>query len=97
MELSRDAGAAGGPLSRDEALRLVRTTLADHLGLDVERVPADERVLDLPGVDSAKVVRWLAALERQHGVALDEGRLLAVRSPADLADLLVDAVAGRRS
>jgi acyl carrier protein len=78
--------------TRDDVLRVVREMIAERLGVDVTQVQPDTRLLDLPNVDSLRLLQGLLAVESHFGVSLDEEHAFVARTVEQIADLVVDAV-----
>jgi acyl carrier protein len=51
-------------------------------------VTVDSELTALPGLDSSKLLRVVAELERRYDVGLDDDRLYEVRKVGDLAELV---------
>lgn len=77
--------------SRDQIVQTVREMIAQRLELDLTSVRSDTRLLDLPEVDSLRLLKGLLAVEAHFGVKVDEDRAFAARTVGEIADLVVDA------
>lgn len=74
---------------------LVRTRIAEILGCPPERIDLTGRVVELPGMESAKLIEVVVWCERRWGISMDEEALFDVRTGEDLCLLIADAVAVR--
>jgi acyl carrier protein len=75
-----------------EITRLVRTRIAEILDCPPEQIDLTDRVIELPGMESAKLVEVVVWCERRWGTSLDEEALFDVRTGEDLCLLIADAV-----
>lgn len=66
----------------------VKILISDILNIDATEVDEGMRMLDLPGVDSLKLMQGLLAVEEHFGITLDEERALAVRTVGEIATLV---------
>ncbi|MFI1191243.1 acyl carrier protein [Streptomyces californicus] len=64
--------------------RAVRMILAQELGLPPDRITPEDRLDELPEVDSVKLARAVARLEETLGVELDDDELFDTRTVGDL-------------
>lgn len=81
----------------DQIADAVRGELAAALECGPGEVDLAERVTELPGIDSSKLVEVVVACERRWDIALDEEALFDVLSAADLCDLIQQTVNERRA
>ena len=81
--------------TRAEVLRTVREMIAQRLEVDLAEVRPDTRLLDLPKVDSLRLLQGLLAVESHFGVTIDEDRAFVARTVEQIADLVVDAQRAR--
>ncbi|GAA0395418.1 acyl carrier protein [Streptomyces luteireticuli] len=84
----------GGNTDDARVLEEVRGLIADHLEIPLPEVTAETLLLDLPGVDSLKLLQGLLAVEDHFGITLDEDDAPAVRSIAQVAALVAAALNG---
>ncbi|KAA0024155.1 acyl carrier protein [Antrihabitans cavernicola] len=75
-----------------QVLTDVRELIAKRLDIDVAQVDAQTRMLDLPGIDSLKLLSGLVAVEDHFGVTLDEQQAMAVRTVGEIAGLVNTAI-----
>jgi len=80
-------------MTRGELMTELLQQLQAELPLDGQPVEESDILRDLPGADSIRLFRVSARLERQFGVEFEDGKLFAVRTVGDLADLLESATA----
>lgn len=66
----------------------VRTELAVLLECAEESVDLTQRITELPGIDSLKLVRVVAACEEHWDIELDEDELFEIQTAEDLCDLI---------
>lgn len=78
------------PRDPADTFTTVSTTLAQALEFDITQYPltADDLLADLPGASSLALVRAVALLERELGLALDNDALLDVRTLGDVCELV---------
>jgi acyl carrier protein len=62
----------------------VREILAAELGIPVESIGLDDEMANLPRVDSVRVIRTIARLEKRFGVTVPDEDLFSARIVKDL-------------
>jgi len=77
-----------------EITDLVRTRIGEILDRLPEQIGMTDGVVEMPGMESAKLVKVVVWCERRWGVSLDEEALFDVRTSEDLCLLIADAVQG---
>ncbi|MFD8687478.1 acyl carrier protein [Streptomyces sp. NPDC059651] len=82
----------GGNTDYARVLEEVRELIANHLKVPLDEVTPETQLLDLPGVDSLKLLQGLLAVEDHFGITFDEDEAPAVRSIAQVAALVAEAV-----
>lgn len=87
----------GGETDHARVLEEVRGLIADHLKIPLAEVTPETQLLDLPGVDSLKLLQGLLAVEDHFDITFDEDEAPAVRSIAQVAELVVEALNSDRS
>ncbi|MFJ9775024.1 acyl carrier protein [Kitasatospora sp. NPDC101157] len=87
----------GGGTEYPRVLEEVRGLIADHLKIPLSEVTAETQLLNLPGVDSLKLLQGLLAVEDHFDIAFDEDEAPAVRSVAQVAALVAEALSSDRS
>jgi acyl carrier protein len=58
------------------------------LQMGIAEVRAQDRILEDLGAESMDIVNLLATVEERFGMSIGEPELLAIRTPADLANLV---------
>ncbi|GHF69652.1 acyl carrier protein [Amycolatopsis bartoniae] len=79
----------------DRLAQELRAELAAVLECRPDEVDLAERLTELPGIDSAKLVSVVVACEKRWEVALDEEELFDVRTGQDLCDLVAYSLSQR--
>lgn len=79
---------------RAEVVEGVRARVAEELGLPVGDVTPDAVLKQLPGADSVKMLRVVAKIERRYDVEFEDEDIFAVRTAAELADLVLSVLPG---
>ena len=69
-------------------LEKVQGMLAEALGLPVEKVAADAKIVDDLGADSLDVVELLSRLEDEYGVTIPDEEVENLTTVADVAKTL---------
>ncbi|MFH9005886.1 acyl carrier protein [Streptomyces afghaniensis] len=67
----------------------IRAQAAKELGTDVGQIGADTVLKQLPGADSVRLLRVVAQTERTYDVEFEDEDVFRVRTPQDLAELVV--------
>ena len=83
-------------VDRDSVERSVRELIAKHLEVDVDQVQPDARLLDLPRMDSLRLMQGILIVEEKFGVQVDESRAIVVRTVAEVSDLVAEALRDAR-
>lgn len=83
-ENSKDAG---------EILQAIREVASKELGIPESDIGLDDDLATLENVDSVKVLRVVARLERRLGVQIEDDDIFALQKVSDLVKLLEDATA----
>jgi acyl carrier protein len=73
--------------------QVVTEVVALLLYVDEAELAMDRRLADIEGWDSVNLLRVLVYLERELGMSLDYECFARANSLADLADIVMDAVA----
>ena len=66
----------------------VVSLIADQLGLEVEDVTADSRIVEDLGAESADIANIIAAAEDHLGIRVDEEKIKDIEKVSDLYSLL---------
>ena len=77
----------------DSVVDQVCAQAAEDLGLDRAQIGPDTVLKQLPGADSVRLLRIVAKVERHYDVEFDDADVFAVRTPGELASLIVRLVA----
>lgn len=67
----------------------IRARVGKELSLDTDRVAADTVLKNLPGADSVRLLRVVAQVERSYDVEFEDEDVFRVRTPQELAELVV--------
>jgi acyl carrier protein len=73
------------PPPQDDLIRAITDIVSDGLDLPAAALTAQTDIRSLAGVDSVKVLRTIAQIERTYDVELDDEDVFAAASVADLA------------
>ena len=68
----------------------VRAALADELCCKPSLVRPDSTLADLPGLDSLKLLRVIAALEAEFDIGLDDEMLYSLRTVSDVTAIITE-------
>jgi acyl carrier protein len=68
----------------------VRAVIAVELCCPPDLIRPESQLADLPGLDSVKLMRVIAALETEFDLGLDDERLHSIRAVGDIATLVED-------
>lgn len=68
---------------------LVRQLLAEELKLEPASIGDTSDVRALPGVDSVKIVRVVAKIERSYGLEFDDDDIFQLVTIEDIAELIL--------
>jgi acyl carrier protein len=78
--------------SRQEIVEQVRSIAAEETGIPVEQLSPELDLRKVEGVDSVKVLRVVARIERDYDVELSDEQVFAFESVSDVADAVVEAL-----
>jgi len=78
--------------SRQEIVEHVRSIAAAETGLPVEQLTPELDLRKVEGVDSVKVLRVVARIERDYDVELSDEQVFAFTSVSDVADAVAEAL-----
>ncbi|CCK32374.1 hypothetical protein BN159_7995 [Streptomyces davaonensis JCM 4913] len=67
----------------------IRAQVGRELRLETETVEADTVLKNLPGADSVRLLRVVAQVERIYDVEFEDEDVFRVRTPQELAELVV--------
>ncbi len=79
---------------RDEVLAAIRAIIAQEFRAPLPDVEAAETLQDIPGMESLRILRAVARVEKQFGVELSDEAVFTLRTIGDLADLVLRQMAG---
>jgi acyl carrier protein len=78
--------------SRQELVEQVRSIAAEETGIPVEELSPELDLNKAEGVDSVKVLRVVARIEREYDVELSDEQVFAFASVSDVADAVLEAL-----
>ena len=78
--------------SRQELVEQVRSVAAEETGIPVEELSPELDLSTAEGVDSVKVLRVVARIERDYDVELSDEQVFAFASVSDVADAVLEAL-----
>jgi acyl carrier protein len=78
--------------SRQEIVEQVRAIAAKETGIPVEELTPELDLRKAEGVDSVKVLRVVARIERDYDVELSDEQVFSFASVADVADAVAEAL-----
>ena len=78
--------------SRQEIVEQVRAIAAKETGIPVEERSPELDLRKVEGVDSVKVLRVVARIEREYDVELSDEQVFSFASVSDVADAVVEAL-----
>jgi acyl carrier protein len=78
--------------SRQEIVEQIRAIAAKETGIPVEELTPDLDLRKVEGVDSVKVLRVVARIERDHDIELSDEQVFAFATVSDVADAVVEAL-----
>lgn len=67
----------------------IRARVGKELGIGTEEIGADTVLKQLPGADSVRLLRVVAQIERGYDVEFEDEDVFRVRTPRELADLVL--------
>jgi acyl carrier protein len=76
-------------LDREAVVDEICGQAAAEFGLDRAQIGPDTVLKQLPGADSVQLLRVVAKVERRYDVEFDDEDVFAVRTPNELAALIV--------
>ena len=77
---------------RQEIVEQVRAIAAKETGIPVEELSPELDLRKVEGVDSVKVLRVVARIEREYDIELSDEQVFGFASVADVADAVVAAL-----
>lgn len=77
-------------LNEDRASALVRQALADSLSIDATAIAPAERLHELPGADSVRLLQIIAELERHLGLEFDDEEIFQPHTFEGLVTMVQD-------
>lgn len=78
--------------SRQEIVEQVTAIAATETGIPVDQLTPELDLRKAEGVDSVKVLRVVARIERDYDVELSDEQVFAFASVSDVADAVVEAL-----
>jgi acyl carrier protein len=72
----------------------IREIMATQLGVTVEEIPPDANLLELPGVDSLRLMQGLVAIEDHFGTHVDPLEAVYAATVTQVADLVKTGLSG---
>lgn len=69
-------------------LERVRQLIAEHMGIDVEKVKADSHIVDDIGADSLDIVEMLMIVEEEWGIVVDDDDMRGFTTVQSVADYI---------
>jgi acyl carrier protein len=78
--------------SRQEIVEQVRAIAAKETGIPVAELSPELDLRKVEGVDSVKVLRVVARIERDYDVELSDEQVFSFASVSDVADAVVEAL-----
>jgi acyl carrier protein len=76
--------------ARRVGTRTTREAIASDLGIPIEEIRGEARILDDFGIDSFDLQELLEALEEEFGVAFPERETASIRTVADIEHVVGD-------
>ena len=73
-------------------LEKVQGMLAEALGLPLDKVTADAKIVDDLGADSLDVVELLSRLEDEYGVVIPDDKVESLATVADVAGAIEELI-----
>jgi acyl carrier protein len=86
-----------GPQHGGDVLTFVCDVLCEDLALPRQAITPDDRLLDLPGADSVKLMHSVMRIEQHFGISLDDDDVYQLRTTRDLAELVGRSTAESRA
>ena len=78
--------------SRQEIVEQVRSVAAKETGIPIDDLTPELDLRKAEGVDSVKVLRVVARIERDYDVELSDEQVFAFASVSDVADAVLEAL-----
>jgi len=78
--------------SRQEIVEHVREIAAEETGLPVEELTPDLDLRNVESVDSVKVLRVVARIERDYDIEVSDEQVFAFTTVSDVADAVLAAL-----
>jgi acyl carrier protein len=78
--------------SRQEIVEQVRSVAAKETGIPIDELSPELDLRKAEGVDSVKVLRVVARIERDYDVELSDEQVFAFASVSDVADAVLEAL-----
>ncbi len=72
-------------LSATDIEATIATFIGDELKIPKEQIHPDTNLRELPGIESIRVLRIVAKIERAYSVEFDDALVFTVRTPSELA------------
>jgi acyl carrier protein len=77
---------------RQEILEQVRSVAAKETGIPIDELGPELDLRKVEGVDSVKVLRVVARIERDYDIELSDEQVFAFASVSDVADAVLEAL-----
>jgi len=78
--------------SRQELVEQVRSIAAEETGIPIDELGPELDLRKVEGVDSVKVLRVVARIERDYDVELSDEQVFAFASVSDVAGAVLEAL-----
>jgi acyl carrier protein len=76
--------------AHDEIAAVIRGFVAQELKISPDEIAGDTDIRELPGVDSVKLVRAVARIERYFDVELEDDAVFSVKTIGEITRLVSD-------
>ena len=76
----------------DQITERVTEIAAEAVGVPAAGLTLDGDLRDVTGIDSVKVLRMIAKIEHQYDIELEDDAVFGVRSIADVAKVVAEAL-----
>jgi acyl carrier protein len=77
--------------ARDEIAAVIRGFVAQELKIPPDEIADDTDIRELPGVDSVKLVRAVARIERHFDIELEDEHVFSVKTIDEITRLVSEA------
>jgi acyl carrier protein len=77
---------------RQQILEQVRSVAAKETGIPIDELSPELDLRKVEGVDSVKVLRVVARIERDYDIELSDEQVFAFASVSDVADAVLEAL-----